>query len=239
MSRAAFCFLTAKKASIIISITKIRLTERREPAIQSASDSILSPHSAEEHLKDALLRGDRAAVAALLKSGDPMTLYQQKNVLLEDLTNRHLSGALPFCQLTAFAYAAGAFTSNGLPPVACCGAASGNTSAAGRDYTLMLLDAWGIPTLDLGVDVSPEAFLSAVIENSLQYAICVIFTAADAECARRMHTLAETRGIRGSFRLVVCGASEAEAASLRDLPADFLTRRSAAAAQWVKNTWKE
>ena len=107
--------------------------------------------------------------------------------------------------MTAFAHAAGAFFNNDLPPVACCGAASGNTSAAGRDYTLMLLSAWGIPTLDLGVDVSPEAFLSAITQNSLQYAVCVIFTAADAECARRMHTLAEARGMRGSFRLVVCG----------------------------------
>lgn len=178
-------------------------------------------------------------MAELLKTCDPSTLYQQKNALLEDLINRYLSGALPFCQLTAFAHAAGAFFNNDLPPVACCGAASGNTSAAGRDYTLMLLSAWGIPTLDLGVDVSPEAFLSAITQNSLQYAVCVIFTAVDAECARRMHTLAEARGMRGSFRLVVCGASESEDASLRDLPADFLTRRSAAAAQWVMNTWKE
>ena len=104
-------------------------------------------------------------MAELLKTCDPSTLYQQKNALLEDLTNRYLSGALPFCQLTAFAHAAGAFFNNDLPPVACCGAASGNTSAAGRDYTLMLLSAWGIPTLDLGVDVSPEAFLSAITQN--------------------------------------------------------------------------
>ncbi len=178
-------------------------------------------------------------MAELLKIGDPSTLYQQKNALLEDMTNRYLSGALPFCQLTAFAHAAGAFSKISAPPVACCGAASGNTSAAGRDYTLMLLDAWGIPTLDLGVDVPPETFLSSIIENSLQYAVCVIFSAADAECARRMHTLAEARGVRASFRLVVCGVSESEDASLRDLPADFLTRRSAEAAQWVMNTWKE
>ena len=153
--------------------------------------------------------------------------------------DRYLAGALPFCQLTAFAHAAGAFPPPSLPPVACCGAASGNLSAAGRDYTLMLLSAWGIPALDLGVDVSAEAYLSAITENNLQYAVCVIFKAADAECPRRMHELAEARGIRGRFRLVVCGASESETALLRDLPADFLTSRSAAAAQWVMNTWKK
>lgn len=192
----------------------------------------------EEHLKDALLYGDRSAVAALVKSHDPEALAQQKNALLKDLTNRYLSGALPFCQLTAFAHAAAAFSKNDLPPVACCGAASGNTSAAGKDYTLMLLGAWGIPTLDLGVDVAPEAFLSAITENSLQFAVCVIFTAADAECARRLNTLAEARGIRGGFRLAVCGASASEDETFHNLPADYLTRRSAAAAQWVMHTWK-
>ncbi len=212
--------------------------ERRECAIQPSCDSVFSPDSAEEHLQDALLRGDRAAVEALLKSCDPSALARQKNALLEDLTNRYLAGALPFCQLTAVSHAAAAFYDNSAPPAACCGAASGNTSAAGKDFTLMLLKAWGIPALDLGVDVSPEAFLSAITQNCLQFAVCVIFTGADAECARRMHALAAARGIRGSFRLVVCGVNESEDASLRDLPADFLTRRSAAAAQWVMNTWK-
>ena len=190
-------------------------------------------------MKDVLLRGDRAAVAALLKSNDSEALVRKKNILLENLTNRYLAGDLPFCQLTAVAHAAAAFSNNGLSLAACCGAASGNTSAAGRDYTLMLLSAWGIPTLDLGVDVPPEAFLTAITENSLQFAVCVIFTAADAECARRIHVLAKERGIRESFRLVVSGVSETEDASLRDLHADFLTRRSAAAAQWVMNTWKK
>ena len=235
----AFCFLTAERASIIITVRLISITERRERAIQPSCDSLFSPKPTGEHLKNALLSGNRGAVAALLKACDPSALCQQKNALLEDLTNRYLAGALPFCQLTAFAQAAAAFSNRSAPPVACCGAASGNTSAAGRDYMLMLLDAWGIPTLDLGVDVPPEAFLSAIAENRLQYAVCMIFTAADAECARRMHALAQARGIRGSFRLVVCGADESEDASLRDLPADFLTRRSAAAAQWVMNTWKK
>ena len=212
--------------------------ERRKRAIHPSCDFAFHPDTAEEHLKDALLRGDRAAVAELLKSYDPEALARQKNALLEDLTNRYLSGALPFCQLTAFAHAAAAFSKNNLPPVACCGAASSNTSAAGKDYTLMLLDAWGIPTLDLGVDVASEAFLAAITENTLQYAVCVIFTAADTECARQLHALAEARGIRKRFRLAVCGASASEDGTLRGLPADFLTRRSAAAAQWVMHTWK-
>lgn len=231
--------MTANRAYIIISVTKVCITERGERAIQPSCDSAYHLDSVEEHLKDALLHGDRVAVAALLKSHDPEALIRQKNALLEDLTNRYLSGALPFCQLTAVAHAACAFPNSSLPPVACCGAAAGNTSAAGRDYTLMLLAAWGIPTLDLGVDVSPEAFLATIAENSLQYAVCVIFTAADAECALQMHTLAEARGIRKRFRLVVCGMSESEDAALRSLPADFLTRRSAAAAQWVMNSWKK
>ena len=193
---------------------------------------------AEEHLKDALLRGDRAAVSALLKAYDPSVLASQKNALLHDLTNRYLAGALPFCHLTAAAQAASAFFNADLPYVACCGAASGNTLAAGRDYTLMLLSMWGVPTLDLGVDVSPETFLSAITQHSLRYAVCVIFTAAEADCVRRIHALAVARGVRQSFRLAVCGASPSDDGALRDLPADFCTHRSAEAAQWVMDTWK-
>ena len=212
--------------------------ERRERLIHPSSDPLFFRHSAREHLRDSLLRGDRAAAADLLKSCGPDDWTRWKNALLNDLTDRYLAGALPFCQLTAAAYAAGAFSGGSLPPVACCGAAAGNTSAAGRDYTLMLLSMWGVPTLDLGVDVSPEAFLSAITENSLQFAVCVIFTAAEAECVKRIDALAAARGIRKDFRLVVFGASPTEDEALRDVPADFVTHHSAAAAQWVMSTWK-
>ncbi len=166
-------------------------------------------------------------------------MVRWKTAFLNHLTDRCLAGALPFCQLTAAAYAAAAFTDNALSPVACCGAVSGNTIAAGRDYTLMLLSMWGVPTLDAGVDVPPEAFLSAIAAHGLQFAVCVLFKPEEAECVRRLHALAVERGLRQSFRLVVCGVGEEEDEALRDLPADFLTRPSAAAAQWVMNAWKK
>ena len=191
-----------------------------------------------DQLQDALLRGDRSTVTALLEFGAPDALVRAKNSILNDLTDRSLAGSLPFCQLTAAAQAASAFPSPDLPPVACCGAAQGNTSAAGRDYTLMLLSMWGVPVLDLGVDVSPEAFLSAVLEHRLRFVVCVLFTPADAECVRRIHALAEEHGCRKDFKLVVCGASPSEDKSLLQLPADFVTHRAAAAAQWVMNAWK-
>ncbi len=200
-------------------------------------DPLAHQPAVEEHLRDALLRGDRAAAAALLKNGRAADLVRWKNAFLNDLTNRYLAGALPFCQLTAAAYAAAPLFDHALPPVACCGAVSGNTSAAGRDYTLMLLSMWGVPTLDAGVDVPPEAFLSAITGHHLQYAVCVLFKPEEADCVRRLHALAAERGVRKSFRLVACGAGYPEDEALRGLPADFFARHSATAAQWVMNEW--
>ena len=231
--------MTAKtRYNIIILSGNICIAERRECAIYPPCNPVFSQRSAEEHLKAALLRGDRAAVSALLEKCPQATLTEQKNDFLNDLTDRYLAGALPFCQLTAAAQAAGAFPAASVPPVACCGAAAGNTSAAGRDYMLMLLSMWGVPTLDLGVDVSAETFVSAIAGNSLQFAVCVIFTAAQAACVRQIDTLAKERSIRQNFRLVVCGASPSEDGFLKDLPADFAAHRSAEAAQWVMNAWK-
>ena len=231
------CRSLTANGGIYYNIQRIdKYSERREFAVIPACDPGQS--AVKDQLQDALLRGDRSTVAALLENGAPDALVRAKNSFLNDLTDRYLAGSLPFCQLTAAAQAASAFPAPDLPPVACCGAAQGNTSAAGRDYTLMLLSMWGVPVLDLGVDVAPETFLSAVLEHHLRFIVCVLFTPADAECVRRIHALAEEHGCRKDFSLLVCGASPSEDKSLLQLPADFVTHRAAAAAQWVMNAWK-
>ena len=46
----------------------------------------------DESLRDALLRGDRQAVARMLQAGAPERLANEKNALLRELTNAHLRG---------------------------------------------------------------------------------------------------------------------------------------------------
>ena len=187
-------------------------------------------------LREALLRGDREAVTRMLSAGTVEQLKAEKNALLHELTDAHLRGEIPFCQLTAAAQAACAFPLENGPFIACCGSVAGNTGAIGKSYTMMLLRAWGLPTLDLGVNVSAEAFLQAVAEHDLRFAVCVGFTAADAEFIELLHQKAQEHGMRHIFKLVLCGASLTPEALAR-LPLDFHDNRAAAVAEWMVDTW--
>ncbi|MBR1606957.1 MAG: hypothetical protein IJ664_04535 [Clostridia bacterium] len=189
-----------------------------------------------ETLRDALLRGDREAVAQLLSTDEAARLEKEKNGLLRELTDAHLRGELPFCQLTAAAQAACAFPLENQPFIACCGGVAGNTGAVGKSHVLMLLRAWGMPTLDLGMDVSADEFLRAVTEHDLRFAVCVGFTAADGEFIGLLHQRALEHGIRHQFKLVLCGAS-LTAEALARLPLDIQDNRAAAVAEWMVDTW--
>ena len=185
-----------------------------------------------ETQRDALLRGDREAVAQLLSTDEAARLEKEKNGLLRELTDAHLRGELPFCQLTAAAQAACAFPLENQPFIACCGGVAGNTGAVGKSHVLMLLRAWGVPTLDLGMDVPAEAFLQAVEERGIRFAVCVGFSAADAEFVRSLHQKASEHGIRKYFKLMLCGAT-LSGETLAQLPLDFPDNRAAAVAEWM------
>ena len=187
-----------------------------------------------EHLTGILLRGDRAAALDMLKNGQRQALSACRDALMRDLTARYLAGEAPFCQLTAVAQAASVLHDPALPPVACCGALRGNTSAASHNFMLMLLRAWCMPTLDLGLDVAAERFLEAVERQHLPFAVCAAFSEADADRVREIHDLALRRGLRGRFRLAVCGAR----LELGGLPVDCPEYKTAAVAGWVVRAWK-
>ena len=186
-----------------------------------------------EHLDSILLRGDQAALKRMA-GAENQALLRRRDALLTEATREHLAGRLPFCQLTAIAQAAEALYNGSLPPVACCGAVAGNTSAISRAYMLMLLRAWGMPVLDLGTDVSVDVFLQAIQQNKLQFAVCAVFSAVDAEFVRRLHAEAVRQELRGQFRLLACGASLEH----ETLPLDTQETRTAAAAEWMVRAWK-
>lgn len=188
-----------------------------------------------EHLDSLLLRGSRTALEEAARPDCRAELLLRRDALLAEVTREHLAGRLPFCQLTAIAQAAEALYDDSLPPVACCGAVAGNTSAISRAYMLMLLRAWGMPVLDLGTDVSVDDFIRAIKANKLRFAVCAAFSAADAEFVRLLHAKAEHLGLRGQFRLLLCGANPGEAT----LPLDTQETRSAAVAEWMVRKWKE
>ena len=187
-----------------------------------------------DRLEEILLRGDREAAAALAEHRAPEMLLV-KNRVLHSLTDQYRAGKAPFCQLTAACQAAAAFYDAALPPVACCGAVCGNTSSTGRDFMMMLLRGWGMPALDLGTDVRPEAFLSAVREHGLRFVVCVAFSQADLEAVRELHRLALSQGIRDRFAMLVTGVNPDPAQG--SIPADLQEHSAAAVAEWMVDKW--
>lgn len=186
-------------------------------------------------LESALLAGDRAAVERL--SVNVPLAAEWKDSLLAALTRDCLDGRVPFSQLTAAAQAACLFCDDQALPVACCGAIAGNTSAAGRDYMMMLLRAWGVPTIDLGVDVPEAAFISAVVDRGVRFVVCTVFSQADFTRVRQLDRQARALGIRDRFHLLISGA-QMEHGDGPDLASDCPDHRAAAIAEWVVRTWK-
>ncbi len=195
------------------------------------------PEQARKRFVAALSRGDSQAVRAMAGAVPASLLTEWKSDALKRMTKHYLSGIMPFCVLTAAAQAASVLYDGAAPAVACCGAVRGNTCAAGRDYIMMLLTAWGVPVLDLGTDVSPEGFISALREHSLRFAVCAVFSDQDARWVRRIHDTAAAEGIRDTFRLAVCGA-DMSGDLLKSTGADCGSTGAAAVAQWVVNTWR-
>lgn len=165
------------------------------------------------------------------------TLTVWKDALLTRLTARYLSGEAAFCEITAAAQASRALFDASLPPKVCVGAVQGNESGTGRDYMMMLLTAWGVPALDLGLDAGPGVFLKAIREHGLRAAVCAIFSDRDLESVGELHRTAVSEGLRDSFLLAVCGAEHGSYRT-EDFRLDCPEHRAAAVAEWVADRWK-
>ncbi len=193
--------------------------------------------SARERLEAAMLRGDRDSAEAILRAIDARLAAEYRDALLARLTSDCLAGRVPFSQLTATAQVACLLCDDRAAPVACCGAIAGNTSATGRDFMMMLLRAWGVPALDLGVDVPESAFLNAVAERGVRFIVCAVFSRADYARVRQLDERARALGIRERFKLLVSGAP-VEHGDSSMLPTDCSDHRAAAVAEWVVRAWK-
>ncbi|MBQ7183963.1 MAG: hypothetical protein IJR97_08245 [Clostridia bacterium] len=195
------------------------------------------PTSAQGALTAALKKGDAAAVNSLKSTYPPQDLIRLKDEFLSGLTRRYLAGEAAFCEITAAAQACSALFDASLPPKVCVGAVQGNESGTGRDYMMMLLTAWGVPALDLGLNAGPGVFLEAIREHDLGAAVCAIFSDRDLESVGELHRRAESEGLRDSFLLAVCGAEHGSYGA-EDFRLDCPEHRAAAVAEWVAHRWK-
>ena len=86
------------------------------------------------------------------------------------------------------------------------GTVKGDLHDIGKNLVKMMLEGKGIKTIDLGVDVSPEQFVSAAIENNADIICCsALLTTTMNEMAGVVKE-AEARGVREKLFIMVGGA---------------------------------
>jgi len=116
-----------------------------------------------------------------------------------------LDGAVPFCQLVSLCETACRLFRCEGDPLVCCGSLSGPASFFTQKFTLMLLKALGIPTIDMGLCAEHEAFINGVLQHDAEYIICTAFTETEACMINEIHKRACELGIRDRFQLLLGG----------------------------------
>jgi len=90
--------------------------------------------------------------------------------------------------------------------VAVVGTVQGDLHDIGKNLVKLMLEGKGIQVVDLGVDVSPDQFVDAVIEHNAQIICCSALLTTTMGQMRSVVETAEARNIRGKVKIMVGGA---------------------------------
>ena len=110
------------------------------------------------------------------------------------------------------------------------GTVRGDFHDIGKNLVKMMLEGHGLEVIDLGVDVSPEAFVNAVKENGADIIACsALLTTTMAEM-KNVVDLCKAEGIRDSVKIMIGGAPITDAYKI-EIGADIYTSDAASAAE--------
>ena len=103
---------------------------------------------------------------------------------------------------------------------ACIGTVRGDLHDVGKNIVRLMLESRGIEIVDLGVDVPPDAFVRAVVEDGCELVCCsALLTATVPEMQRVIRAL-RTAGVRDKV-LVMVGGIPVTAAYAKRIGADI------------------
>jgi corrinoid protein of di/trimethylamine methyltransferase len=86
------------------------------------------------------------------------------------------------------------------------GTVKGDMHDIGKNIVRIMMEAKGIKVIDLGVDVSPEQFYTAVMENDAGIICCSALLTATMEEMRHVVELFDEKGIRDKVKIMIGGA---------------------------------
>lgn len=95
----------------------------------------------------------------------------------------------------------------GRPPIgrACIGTVQGDLHDVGKNMVRLLLENRGIEILDLGVDVAPEAFVRAVVEDGCELVCCSALLSSTMPEMKRVVDALKRAGVRDRVLVMVGG----------------------------------
>lgn len=111
----------------------------------------------------------------------------------------------------------------------CLGTVQGDRHDIGKNLVKMMMEGKGIEVIDLGTDVSPEAFVNTAIEENCQAICCSALLTTTMEVMADVVKCAENAGIRDKIKIMIGGAPVTES-FCRQIGADIYTPDAASAA---------
>jgi len=112
---------------------------------------------------------------------------------------------------------------------ACIGTVKGDMHDIGKNLVIMMLEGKGFEVIDLGVDVPPERFVEAAIENDCKIICCSALLTTTMDVMGDVVEAAEKAGVRDKVKILVGGAPITQA-FCKQIGADAYTVDAASAA---------
>ena len=109
------------------------------------------------------------------------------------------------------------------------GTVKGDLHDIGKNLVKMMVEGKGIEVVDLGVDVSPDAFVQAAIENNANIIGCSALLTTTMPVMEEVVKAVEAAGIRDKVKIMVGGAPVTEE-FCKTIGADYYTDDAASAA---------
>ena len=117
---------------------------------------------------------------------------------------------------------------------ACIGTVKGDMHDIGKNLVRMMIEGKGIEIIDLGVDVSPEQFYDAAVENKAQLVCCSALLTTTMNEMKNVVEIFEEKGMRDAVKIMIGGAPVTES-FCQAIKADCYTPDAASAADAALN----
>ena len=111
----------------------------------------------------------------------------------------------------------------------CIGTVQGDLHDIGKNLVKMMMEGKGLEVVDLGTDVSPEAFVKCAVENECDIICCSALLTTTMDVMADVVKAAEEAGIRDKVKIMIGGAPVTEEFR-KKIGADCYTSDAASAA---------